>query len=61
MNAWWWVPVGLAAWLGVSLTVALLLAPVLKRSTQAREALDAREGETLAEPQEPPEDGPRVA
>jgi hypothetical protein len=61
MNGWWWVPIGLAVWLGVSLTVALFVAPVLRRSTQAREALDVREGETPAEPQEPPEDGPRVA
>ena len=58
MNAWWWVPIGLVAWLGVSLAVGLLLGPVLQRSAQARDALDAQVGETLAEPQEPPEDGP---
>ncbi len=61
MNAWWWVPIGLVAWIGVSLAVGLLLGPVFKRSAQAREALDAHVEEILAEPQEPPEDGPRVA
>ncbi len=60
MNVWW-VPIGLVAWLSVSLAVGLLLGPILKRYAQAREALDAHEGETPAEPQEPPEDGPRVA
>jgi hypothetical protein len=59
MNVWW-VPIGLVAWLGISLAVGLLLGPILSRSAQAREALDARE-EAPAEPQEPPEDGPRVA
>ena len=61
VSAWWWVPIGLVAWFGVSLAVGLFLGPVLRRASRAREALDAREGETLAEPQEPPEDGPRVA
>jgi hypothetical protein len=60
MNAWW-VPIGLVAWLGVSLAVGLLLGPILNRFAQAREAVDARGGETPAEPKEPPEDGPRVA
>jgi hypothetical protein len=40
VNAWWWVPIGLAAWLGVSLVVGLWLGPAFKRSSQAREALD---------------------
>jgi hypothetical protein len=60
MNAWW-VPVGLVAWLGISLAVGLLLGPILNRSAQARETLDARGGTERHEPQEPPEDGPRVA
>jgi hypothetical protein len=61
MSAWWWVSIGLAAWFGVSLAVGLLLGRVFRRSSQAREALDAQERETLAERQEPPQDGPRVA
>jgi hypothetical protein len=60
MNAWW-VAIGLIAWFGASLAVELLLARVFRRSSQAREALDAQERETQAEGQEPPQDGPRVA
>lgn len=60
MNAWW-VPIGLVVWLGISLAVGLLLGPILNRSAQARETLDARERRDRQEPQEPPEDGPRVA
>ena len=40
MNAWWWVPIGLAAWLLVSLAVGLCLGPILRRSAEAREALE---------------------
>jgi hypothetical protein len=40
MNAWWWVPVGLVAWSGVSLAVGLWLGPVLRYCSQAQEALD---------------------
>ena len=61
MSAWWWVPIGLAAWLSVSLAVGLLLARFFRRAAQARDALDALTEEKLAERQEPPEDGPRVA
>jgi hypothetical protein len=61
MNAWWLVPIGLVAWFGVSLMVGLWLGPVLRRSSQAREALDAQTAETLASRQEPPKDGPRAA
>jgi len=60
MNAWW-VAIGLIAWFGASLAAGLLLAQVFMRSSQAREALDAQERETLAEGQEPPQEGPRVA
>jgi hypothetical protein len=60
MNAWW-VPIGFVAWLGISLAVGLLLGPILNRSAQARETLDTRGGRERQEPQEPPEDGPRVA
>jgi hypothetical protein len=41
MNAWWWVPIGLVAWCGVSLAVGLLLGPVLRHCRQVREALEA--------------------
>jgi hypothetical protein len=67
MNAWWWVPIGLAAWFGVSLVVGLLLGPVLRRSSQAQEALDADMGEPPSAREEPPQngqpprDGPRAA
>jgi hypothetical protein len=61
MNAWWWVAIGLVAWFGVSLAVGLWLGGAFRRSAQARDALDAQEGEILAERQEPPQDGPRVA
>jgi len=40
MNAWWWVPIGLVAWSGVSLSVGLWLGPVLRYCSQAQEALD---------------------
>src|SRR5205814_4994443 len=42
MNTWWWVPIGLAGWFGVSLTVGLLLAQVVRRCSTAREVLDRR-------------------
>jgi hypothetical protein len=61
MNAWWWVPIGLVAWSGVSLAVGLWLGPVLRRASQAREALDAHMRATLAGHKEPPQDGPRAA
>ena len=56
MNAWW-VAIGLIAWFGASLAAGLLLAQVFMRSSQAREALDTQERETLAEGQEPPRMG----
>ena len=67
MSAWWWVPIGLAAWFGVALAVGLLLGPVLRRSSQAREALDTQLRGTRAGGEEPPrngkptQDGPRAA
>lgn len=61
MDAWWWVAIGLLAWFGVSLAAGLLLSPFFRRSSQARDALDAQAGETRAERQDPSEDGPRVA
>jgi hypothetical protein len=44
MNAWWCVPIGLAAWCAVSIAVGRWLGPVLARSSQARDALDAQLG-----------------
>ena len=61
MSAWWWVPIGLAAWLGVAFAVGLLLARFFRNAAQARDALDAPAEERPAERQEPPQDGPRVA
>ena len=42
MNAWWWVPIGLAAWCLVGVVMALCIGRVLRRATQARESLDRR-------------------
>jgi len=67
MNAWWWVLIGLVAWFGVSLAAGLILGPVLRRASQAREVLDAGTGETPAGHEKPPQnghsprDGPRAA
>ena len=61
MSAWWWVPIGLAAWLSVSLAVGLLLARFFRHAARARDALDALAEERLAKRQEPPQDGPHVA
>ncbi len=40
MNAWWWVPIGLAAWCLVAVVMALCLGRVLRRAPQVRESLD---------------------
>ena len=40
MNPWWWVPIGLAAWFLVAIVASLLIGPVLRHSSQARESLD---------------------
>ena len=56
MDPWWWVPIGLAAWFLVALAIALCIGPVLRRSSQAREALDQQLRETPNEPHEPPGD-----
>ena len=61
MSAWLWAPIGLAAWLSVSLAVGLLLARFFRNAARARDAMDALAEERLAERQEPPQDGPRVA
>jgi hypothetical protein len=40
VNPWWWVPIGLAAWFLVAIGIGILIGPVLRRSSQSREALD---------------------
>jgi hypothetical protein len=61
MDAWWWVAIGLLGWFSVSLAAGLFLGRFLGRSSQARDALDARENGTLANRQDPPGDGPSLA
>ena len=52
MNAWWWVPICLAAWCVVAVAMALCIGPVLRRASQIRESLDRQ----LMEPSD--EDAP---
>jgi hypothetical protein len=40
VNAWWWVPIGLAAWFLIAVVTALGIGAVLRRASQARESLD---------------------
>jgi hypothetical protein len=40
VSVWWWVPIGLAVWLLVGLAVGLCIGPFLRRSAEAREALE---------------------
>jgi len=40
VNAWWWVPIGLAAWFVVAVVMALGIGRVLGRASQVRESLD---------------------
>ena len=40
MDPWWWVPIGLAAWLLVAVLVAPCAGAVLKRCSQTREYID---------------------
>jgi hypothetical protein len=51
---WWWIPIGLAAWLAVSVAVALWLGSALRRCSQAREGLDQATAGLLALPKWPP-------
>ncbi len=55
MNSWWWVPIGLAAWVLVSLAVGLCVGPVLRRSAEAWEALE-RQFANLDMHHQPPRD-----
>ena len=54
MDLWWWVLIGLAAWFLVALGIALFIGPVLRRSSQAWEALDQQLGEIPGKLHEPP-------
>ncbi len=56
MDIWWWIPIGLVAWFAVATAVALLLGPVLKSCSQAREAQDHHTAKILALPRKPPQD-----
>jgi hypothetical protein len=49
VSPWWWVPIGLAAWFLVAIVVSLLIGPVLRRSSEAREALDREREDTSGE------------
>jgi hypothetical protein len=54
MDAWWWIPIGLAAWFAVSVAVGLWLGPFLRSCSQARQALDEPAVKILDLTQEPP-------
>ena len=54
MDLWWWVLIGLAAWFLVALGIAVYIGPVLRRSSQAWEAIDQQLGEIPGKPHEPP-------
>ena len=53
MNAWWWVPIGLAAWCLVAVVMALGIGRVLGRTSQVRESLDRQLMEMPGEDDEP--------
>jgi hypothetical protein len=53
MNAWWWVPIGLAAWCLVAVVLALCIGPVLRRASPARESLDRQLMEISGEDDDP--------
>ena len=40
MSAWWWLPIGLAAWFVLSVAVALVVGPILKSCSETRANLD---------------------
>jgi hypothetical protein len=55
MDPWWWVPIGLAVWFVVGLAIALLIGPVLRRSSQARES-PAQQSKEIPDGHGPPRD-----
>jgi hypothetical protein len=54
MGAWWWIPIGLAAWFALSVAAGLWLGPVLRGCSQARETLDQNAAGILAMSRKPP-------
>jgi hypothetical protein len=40
VNSWWWVPIGLAAWILVAVVLGLCIGSVLRHSSEVRESLD---------------------
>jgi hypothetical protein len=60
VNPWWWVPIGLAAWSLLAIGVAMLVGPVLRHSSRARESRDQElldsELQETADKREPPQD-----
>jgi hypothetical protein len=56
MNLWWWLPIGLVAWFALAVAVGLWLGPVLRRGSQAREALDRQAVQQPAKRTESPRD-----
>jgi hypothetical protein len=49
VNAWWWVPIGLAAWFVIAAMMALWIGSVLGRAARTRESLDRQRGQTPGE------------
>jgi hypothetical protein len=56
VDAWWWVPIGLVAWLVLAAAAGLWLGPVFKQCSQAWEALAPDTGKTPSSRPKPPED-----
>jgi hypothetical protein len=54
VDAWWWIPIGLAAWFAVSVAVGLRLGSFLRSCSQAWETLDEPTAEILDLTREPP-------
>jgi hypothetical protein len=55
MDAWWWIPISLAAWFSVAAAAALLLGRFLSICSQARESLDQHVAEVPDLPQDLPQ------
>jgi hypothetical protein len=49
VNAWWWLPIGFAAWFAVSIPVAVFVGRWLKASREAGEA----QGQTRDKEEDP--------
>jgi hypothetical protein len=55
MDAWWWIPIGLAAWFTVAAAAAPLIGRFLGSCSQARESLEQHVAEITDLPQELPQ------